>query len=155
MNGIHPRLKSVAPLFEGDGEVYVGGCGEVTTIQDPDGLVRRVLVLADGTRTCGEIYYALADDYPYLREDDIVSMVSELDVAGFVEDAKKSHEGVLDRYSVERWERNLAFFESYATLSRSKFELQRKLQQSRVALLGVGGLGSHLLLDLAAVGIGA
>lgn len=53
---------------------------------------------------------------------------------------------------VERWARNLNFFGSFCRFGENKQVPQRKIQTCKVALLGLGGLGSHLLFDLAALG---
>jgi molybdopterin/thiamine biosynthesis adenylyltransferase len=63
-------------------------------------------------------------------------------------------DGILDEYELDRWHRNLNFFGAYCNLSQSKYELQARLRECRVTLLGLGGLGNHLLLDMAAMGIG-
>lgn len=153
MPPVHPKLKSISPLFRGDGEVHIGGCGEVTTIADPTGAVHRLLTLADGTRMQSDIAAAVAREYPHLTEADVAAAIQTLAAAGFLEDGAPTRASVLDDYSAERWRRNLVFFEAFSDLATSKYELQRRLQTARVALLGVGGLGSHLLLDLAAVGV--
>jgi molybdopterin-synthase adenylyltransferase len=71
---------------------------------------------------------------------------------GLLEDAAARpglSEGQLERYAS-----NLAFFSTFATLRRSRFKFQEALRHARVLLLGVGGLGSTLLFDLAGLGVG-
>jgi molybdopterin/thiamine biosynthesis adenylyltransferase len=153
MEQVQPQLKSITPILPGEDELHLGGCGEVTSIADPDGAVRRLLGLADGTRSEAQIAAALRAEHPHLGDADIAQALRDLDAAGFLEDGAPARAELLDPYSAERWRRNLAFFEAFSDLSRSKYELQREVQTARVALLGVGGLGSHLLLDLAAAGV--
>ena len=151
---IHPKVKTTAPVFKLGETVHIGGCGVVTHIPDVDGCIHRLLQLTDGTRTCDDIHADLAIDYPHVTEEDVAGAIRGFDAAGFLENASASSAGVLDDYSMRRWARNLSFFESYARLDHDKFSYQRRLQDVRVGLLGVGGLGSHLLYDLAAAGVG-
>jgi len=134
-----------------DARIYLQGCGRVTEIDDPEGKIERLLSLLDGTRACQEIYRELHDSFPDVSIEDVETSVGELAAAGFLEDGAASVS--LDDYSLERWSRNLGFFETYSDLATSKYELQRRLKSCRVALLGVGGVGSHVLYDLAAMGI--
>lgn len=152
-NDVHPKVKNTAPVFALDGTVYVGGCGVVSNIEDPDGSVHYVLALADGTRTPTEIHTAMAARFPHLTREEIEEALSAFDAYGFLEDGARTSDGVLDDYSLRRWDRNLWFFEAYAALANDKYSMQRRLQDIRIALLGVGGLGSHLLYDLAAAGV--
>lgn len=150
---VHPKVKNTAPVFALDGTVFVGGCGVMSDIDDPDGSVHRLLTLADGTRTSAEIHTAMAARFPYLTLEQINDALAAFDAYGFLEDAARTSDGVLDDYSLKRWDRNLWFFEAYASLAKDKYNMQRRLQDIRIALLGVGGLGSHLLYDLAAAGV--
>ena len=146
-----PRVKSTLPAFLIQDTVYLQGCGSVTEIADPDGTARRLLGLLDGTRTIEEARRAIAPELPDLRREDVADAIAQLDEAGLLEDGAAPR--LLDDYGLERWSRNLGFFETYASLDLSKHELQRRLQETRVGLLGVGGVGSHVLLDLAAMGV--
>lgn len=148
---VHPRLKRVFPTYFIDGRVYIQGCGRTTEIADSEGKIARLVALLDGTRTCQEVYRELQASFPDVSLGEVQMAVSDLDDAGFLEDGAAVVG--LDDYSLERWSRNLGFFETYADLATSKYELQRRLQACRVALLGVGGLGGHILYDLAAMGI--
>jgi molybdopterin/thiamine biosynthesis adenylyltransferase len=152
-DAVRPKVKSTAPVFRLGDTVHIGGCGVVTDIPDPDGSIHRLLELADGERVMSELHAALAADYSHITMQDVTDAISEFHDAGFLEDAAVTSEGILDDYSVRRWDRNLSFFEAYSRFGRDKYRYQRRLQDVRVALLGVGGLGSHLLYDLAAAGV--
>lgn len=119
-------------------------------IEDPDGNVGRLLELVDGSRTTQQIeqQFRPADPaVPYNVRD----ALRDLAEAGLVIDTEEPT--TLDGYHQERWKRNLGFFETYATLSRGKFAMQERLRDCKVTLLGVGGVGSHLSLDLLGVGV--
>jgi molybdopterin/thiamine biosynthesis adenylyltransferase len=144
-------VKSTLPVFQVGETVCLQGCGNVIEIADPDGIARRLLSLLDGTRTIDEARTAMAAEFPALGADDVDDGIAQLDDAGLLEDGAAPE--LLDNEGLERWSRNLGFFETYASLELSKHELQRRLQETRVGLLGVGGVGSHVLLDLAAMGV--
>lgn len=153
-DGVRPQLKHMNAVYGSGENVLINGFGEVTTVHDPSGAVRRLLALLDGTRTVPETHRDLAAEFPEVTEEDVRAAVSDFDAAGFLIDAAVSPEGVLDPYEQKRWERNINFFGSYARLGDDKYAMQRRLRDCRVTLLGLGGLGSHLLFDMAAVGIG-
>jgi molybdopterin/thiamine biosynthesis adenylyltransferase len=149
-----PQLKHTSPVFTGDGVVYVGGYGEATEIDDPDGAVRRLLGLMDGTRTIPELHRDITADHPAVTLADVKTAVGQFDKAGFLQNAAISPAGMFDEYELRRWERNFNFFGSYARMDENKYEYQRRLRDTTVTLLGLGGLGSHILLDMAAMGVG-
>jgi hypothetical protein len=75
------------PLLRGSGELHIVGRHEVVTIHDPSGAVHRLLGLADGSRTRGEIFSAMAADFPQLGEHDVDDAVGELEAMGLLQDA--------------------------------------------------------------------
>jgi molybdopterin/thiamine biosynthesis adenylyltransferase len=152
MSEVRPRRKAAFPSYVIEDTIYVQGCGELIEIEDGSGDVRRLLDLLDGTRTIDEVAGELASEGNGPSRDDVLEAIAELDRRSLLEDAAKDR--LDDEYAVERWSRNLGFFETYATLETSKHELQERLQDARVGLLGLGGVGTHASLDLAAMGIG-
>lgn len=54
----------------------------------------------------------------------------------------------------ERYYNNLNFFESFSTLKDSCGDYQKMLEASRVVLVGTGGVGSTVLMNLLGLGIG-
>jgi len=81
----NPRLKPAAALLRGGGQLHIVGRHEVHTLADPDGALRRLVELADGSRSTDELFGALTADYPSLGEQDVVDVVSELQTAGLFE----------------------------------------------------------------------
>ncbi len=150
-SNVRPRMKQVFPWFVIGNQIFIQRCGSVLEIDDQAGMVRRVFALLDGKHTCSEVHEALASKFPDLSVDDIRTMVAQLDDEGVVEDASGPAQD--DAYASRRWIRDLGFLETYATLSTSKYELHRRLRDCRVALLGLGGVGSHVLYDMLGLGV--
>lgn len=150
---MRPATKATVPYFTGDGGVHFRRGGELTTLRDADGRVRRLVELLDGTRTVPEITADLQSAYPDATGADVDGAVAALDGLTLLQDADAPTLG-LSATQLERWDRNLGFFETYASLDTSKYELQRRLMDAKVAMLGVGGVGSHVLIDLVAMGVG-
>lgn len=146
-----PVTKDNVPWFVRDGAVHFRLSGELTSFEDPDGRVAALLRLLDGTRTVEEVGRTLAGQYPDLTPGEVEEALAELDSERLIQDATDTGAGFTAR-ELERWDRNFGFLETYATLGCSKFEFQRRIRGTRLALLGVGGIGSHALLDAVAIG---
>ena len=71
----NPRMKTAAALLRGGGQLHIVGRDEVHTLADPDGALRRLVELADGSRSTDKLFGALAADYPSLGEQDVVDVV--------------------------------------------------------------------------------
>jgi molybdopterin/thiamine biosynthesis adenylyltransferase len=144
-------LKTSMPYFVSEGSIHFRRIGELTSLEDPDGSVLALLELLDGTRDATAISAELRSRFGTLTDTDIREAIEELNQLGFLQDV--TDEGIdFDEASRERWSNNLGFFESYATLATSKYEFQRRIRNAKVAVLGVGGVGSHILLDMVAIG---
>jgi len=147
-----PQLKSYSRRIGESAIALVPDTGIEFTLEDPEGQVRALLDLLDGTRTVDELAVALAARWPELTTADVVQGVEILDGAGMLEDADA--QTTLSSPQQERYFSNLAFFGTYSSLTRSRYSFQEQLCASRVLLLGVGGLGSTLLYNLAGLGVG-
>src|SRR6201999_2060072 len=91
----------------------------------------------------------LARRFPDVTPADVEEAIGGLDGLGMVEDA-----GVSDPSDPGRYFTNLVFFQSFATLSHTRQEMQRRLIDAHVLVLGVGGLGSTVLMHLVGAGVG-
>ena len=154
-----PRLKPVfAPMVIGPEVLSLGfpRTPGSATIPDPDGGVRAVLNLLDGTRDVA----ALTRDLVGRCEPAAVSkLLQALSAEGFLEDAALVPPADLTEVELRRYDRNGEFFSYFTDRGAAgdpatRFSPQLALKQATVVILGVGGLGSHVALHLAALGVG-
>jgi molybdopterin/thiamine biosynthesis adenylyltransferase len=150
---VRPCLKQSYTRLVANGEITLTReTGVEMTLPDPDGQVLALLDLLDGDRTIDEVSRAMAERWPGLTADDVAEGIAALDGAGLLEDAAAPT--TLSAWQRERYSSNLAFFGTFADLTRSRDSFQEALRRAHVVLLGVGGLGSTLLLNLAGLGVG-
>ncbi|MEU4744001.1 ThiF family adenylyltransferase [Actinosynnema sp. NPDC023658] len=146
-----PALKVSIPYFVADGGVHFRMGGELTSLEETDGRVQALLELLDGTREPDRVHHDLAARFPDVTRADVDDALAALDESGLVQDATDEG-GDFTADHRERWSNNLGFFETYASLSRSKYDFQRRIRDAKVGVLGVGGIGSHVFIDLVAIG---
>ena len=116
-------------------------------IEDCGAPVAELLRAADGTRSAAEVLAAAGPlDAP---EECLATLVA----AGVLEDAALDAPG-LDARSLERYDRQLAYFGQCLPAGVTRSAAQLRLQDARVCVLGMGGLGSWAALSLATCGIG-
>ena len=145
-----PQVKETNPAYRIGDTILIPRCGEMLEIEDPNGDIWQLLDLIDGHRTAAEIEAAFQELSPSsgLKVDEIIA---QLDDAGLLGDGAAAT--LPSAYGRERWKRNLGFFDTYASLSRSASSMQAQICDLKVALIGLGGVGSHLSLDLLGVGV--
>jgi len=142
-----PRLKRTTQQMEApNGDLYLlrPSAGADIHIEDPDEEGRRLLAALDGTRTREQ----LIDEFGTDEVNDLLAQFEEL---GVVEDA--ADDDRIPEKVIERFDRQLRYF-SDITTGPTASECQKILANSRIAVLGVGGLGGWSALNLACVGVG-
>ncbi|MBF9646065.1 ThiF family adenylyltransferase [Streptococcus pseudopneumoniae] len=149
-----PKLKKAYPVVYKDGSVYIGGVGEITEYEDPSGAIEYMLKKMDGINTVEKIIREVSETYSELSPSDVMEAIDEISKERFIEDLNLTGSKILSKYELERYHRNINFFSSYATLSENKYISQKKLIDSKIGIIGLGGLGSHIIYDLAGLGIG-
>ncbi|MFC9975682.1 TOMM precursor leader peptide-binding protein [Spirillospora sp. NPDC127200] len=155
-----PRIKRVhQPLALPGDRILIGLMqqGVAAEIQDDrDGGIARLLTLMDGSRTVDQVCAAFAETHPHVDEDSARAVIQDLVSGGFVEDAGAPLPGNLDEREAARYEPARNFFAWIDTTPRSSpYEIQSKIKDTKVALLGLGGTGSAVAAGLVASGIGA
>jgi molybdopterin/thiamine biosynthesis adenylyltransferase len=146
-----PLLKTSIPYFVSDGSVHFRLCGELTSLEDSDGRVEQLLSLLDGHRTDHDVCIEMSNRYPDLADGEVATAIRELDSTGLIQDATDDGADFTTNDRT-RWSNNFGFFESYSSLSTSKYTFQRRIRDAHVGVLGVGGIGSHAMIDLVAIG---
>ncbi|MEV5829611.1 TOMM precursor leader peptide-binding protein [Spirillospora sp. NPDC052242] len=155
-----PRIKRVhQPLALPGDRILIGLMqqGVAAEIQDgEDGAIARLITLMDGTRTVDQVLAAFAGTHPDVDEESARAVIGDLVAGGFVEDAGAPLPGNLDEREAARYEPARNFFAWIDTAPRSSpYEIQSRIKDARVGLLGLGGTGSAVAAGLAAGGIGA
>jgi molybdopterin/thiamine biosynthesis adenylyltransferase len=146
-----PRLKEIFAAYYLPGRVRIGsGYSNASEIPDPEGKFAPLVRMLGGAHELEEIRAELAGT---LSEDEIAQALDTLDEAGYLEDAASPPPPDFAEDERQRYKANLNYF---ATLpgDRSKFEHQRALRETHVALFGLGGIGSNIAMALAELGVG-
>jgi molybdopterin/thiamine biosynthesis adenylyltransferase len=154
-----PRIKPEHnPALLPGGRIRIGSLqyGVGSEIQDDDGTIWRLLGLMDGTRGVDAIVRDILQATPEIDAASIRSGLEVLIAAGFVEDAAAPMPASLTQEEVERYSRGANYFAWIDTQPRSsRYEIQERLKQARVTVVGLGGAGSAMVMSLAATGVGA
>ncbi|UIX31003.1 HesA/MoeB/ThiF family protein [Streptomyces sp. GQFP] len=154
-----PRVKPehTAHRFD-DGTIRIGGeiYGIAAEITDPHGWVWAALTKLDGTASPEVVEKELAAEHPRLGPEGAAKLLRDLLNSGYVEDAAVGPPTGLTDAEIERYSRNHAYFRRVDLRPGSDpWEAQWRLKFARVAVLGVGGTGSHAAWALAAAGVGS
>jgi molybdopterin/thiamine biosynthesis adenylyltransferase len=145
---VRPRLKDVLWERAGEDLRLVYDRRDQLVVGDPTGTVERLLeLLRDGGRTVPELAEALALGVP-----EVTDAVARFDKCGLLEDGERL--GTFVPPQSERYFSNLAFFESFASLERSRDDFQHTLRDAHILVLGTGGLNANTVPHLAGLGVG-
>ncbi|MDH5507274.1 MAG: HesA/MoeB/ThiF family protein [Anaerolineae bacterium] len=154
-----PSIKKVhAPLKFKNNSIRIGTVhyGVGSEIQDDDGAIWQLLELMDGSRTHDQIIANFLQNNPDWDRDSIHQSIDTLIEGGFVEDGAIPIPENLTSAELNRYNRSADYFAWIDTQPRtSPFEIQSRLKNSRVTVLGLGGIGSAVTMGLAAAGVGS
>ncbi|MDT7799355.1 MAG: molybdopterin-synthase adenylyltransferase [Actinomycetota bacterium] len=145
------------PVRHGHDRIRIGGTvgGIAADIMDPDGWIWALLEALDGSRTTDQVVADLVRLHPARSGEEIREAVDDLVRAGYVEDASAPATCELTVAERERYGRSKALFRWMdRTPRRGGWDTQLLLRQSRVAVIGVGGVGCTAALALVVSGVG-
>ncbi len=153
MSILTPVIKPSIEFCAMDSKVmFFKNPGSAIEMDDKSGFVYKACKLMDGIKNSNDLISELSISHPKQIEF-FPNLLIALNKEKLLEDTSINDATILSDYDLERWQRNYEFFGSYLSAEKSKYELQKKLQKTKVTLLGLGGAGSHILYDLAALGI--
>ncbi len=142
-----PRIKRTTQRMTGpDGALYLmrPSAGADIQIDDPDEAGLLLLDSLDGSRTREELVAEFG-------EQEVADLLAQLEELNALEDA--ADDDLIAPEVFERFDRQLRYF-SDITTGPPASTCQKRLEEAKVAVLGVGGLGGWSALNLACVGIG-
>jgi molybdopterin/thiamine biosynthesis adenylyltransferase len=145
---MRPALKAIEWERHGDDLLVVHDVRQGLVLSDPNGSVERLFhLLRCGRHDVRSLALALA-----LPVEIIEAALATLDAHRLLEDAAARNTATSEWR--ERHFSNLAFFESFATLSRSQEQFVHHLEGRHVLVLGTGGLNSNVVPHLCGFGVG-
>ena len=142
-----PRIKrTTQQMHAPNGDLYLlrPSAGADIHIEEPDAEGERLLNALDGQRTREQLIEEFG-------KDEVCDLLAQLEELGVVEDA--ADDDRIAEVVVARFDRQLRYF-SDISAGPTPSQCQESLEKSRIAVLGVGGLGGWSALNLACVGVG-
>lgn len=148
-----PAYKKIYAMMSDGGSVRLGEVGRNgIEVEDETGSIRALILQMDGQKTVEEIHSALCKDYPELSVAEVSEAVKDLEELGFVYDTAEDRKWLTKDQQL-RFKGNLNLFADYAIPGQSPAELQARLLNANVTILGMGAFGSSLLFNLAGLGV--
>lgn len=144
----YPRIKPIYPLYQLNETSFRIGAqlGITTEFDDEEGQFWTLSNLMDGHRTFSEIAIEMTKKYPELTPSDVKKGIDFLNAEGLVEEAYPE-KTVDDRYVA-----NISYFSRFCNAEQDRFEIQEKINNLNILLLGLGGGGSNIVTLLAGLG---
>ncbi len=156
----YPRIKPILYPFQTTKQTIILGAGQfgisAEIKDDKQGHIWKLLQLLDGTRTVKQVISKMREDFPNFSQNSIHQAIESLINQGFIEEARPTKPVNLSPKELERYSRSTNFF---AMISRephdSPYVFQSRLKNSRVTILGIGGVGSVIAQALTGAGVGS
>lgn len=141
-------LKDTVLKYELNDLVVLRFNSELFEIKDEFGDIKFLFSLLDGKFNEEELLNEFLKKYPNSEKifNDYLTSLKEIKVIDYL------YSNPFSKYKASRWSRNFDFYESLSDFGKNKFYYQSKIFDSKICLLGCGGLGSHILYELSAVG---
>jgi molybdopterin-synthase adenylyltransferase len=109
-----------------------------------DGLIKRMIdLLASGEKETEEIFARFGEDYPAIKID---SAITALEKQGIL--IGSDHKRVIEEY-----DRQISFISEFTSDYGEAVRIMDFIGQKRVAVFGVGGIGSWMINGLAKIGV--
>ncbi|WP_017471376.1 ThiF family adenylyltransferase [Amphibacillus jilinensis] len=145
----NPRIKPIYPLYRLNKEEFRIGAqlGITAEFGDPDGHLWELASRLDG-RNLEHVIKDMIETFPELSRKDIIEGIDLLNNEGFLEETfDKKNDEIPQRYMA-----NVNYFSRYIGTDGNRFDIQRKMSETTILLLGLGGGGSNILTLLSGLG---
>jgi molybdopterin-synthase adenylyltransferase len=142
-----PRIKQTTEqIVAPGGDLYLmrPSAGSDICIQSPSGDERRLIAALDGSRTVEDLKLEFG-------QGPVADALAQLGEIGLLEDA--ADDDLVSAAAMARFDRQLRYFADVSP-GPTPSQCQGALEDARIAVLGVGGLGGWAALSLACVGVG-
>lgn len=143
------------PLLRTDGTIWFGHVyGLASEIRDESGLVWPLCGLLDGASTLDEIVDRMVREHG-AEPDEVRELVRLFQESGWLVDREAAAPESLSQRDLERHRSTVEFFSNIDAQPRtSPYDVLARLRETRVTVLGVGGVGGAVASGLVATGFG-
>lgn len=152
-----PYFKKQLSLVPYMGKLSVGSTPNIALeIDDPDQLVYNILKLCTGSNTYDDIYVELKNNCRYynLSKEDVVNIIDTIaSYPHILEDYNNTLNSDFSNAEIERHSRTMNFLSNFDSSGDHKVNYMKALTNSNVLIIGLGGVGSSLVLSLSALGV--
>lgn len=148
----YPKVKPFVEFCWRDGVVsFFKIPGLSIDLNDESQFIYNVCCMMDGITSFQVMKEKISSIYP--KESPFLEdLLTALDNEYLIEDSFYNFsDSTID--ATERWSKNTEFFGSYSRANENKYQKQKTLSEIKVTILGLGGVGSNVLLNLAALGV--
>ncbi|MGO5006475.1 HesA/MoeB/ThiF family protein [Bacillus wiedmannii] len=153
-----PILKpSLYSGVQKDGTLIIGVTPQdAIEISELDSFQTDLILLLDGGLTVQEIVDTLVGKGHKIGTDDVLDFLNQLGEYNILEDnLVYLHDEILNSETKIRFDRQLLLFSAVCKNGyKDAVTVQKKLADSHITLIGIGGVGSYIFYALAAMGIG-
>lgn len=132
---MRPKFKEIMkPVVVHQNVIRIGLETDSYEIDDSDGVINEIIELLDGKRDILEI--SEVSSIPVNLIEECIHALNEI---GCIEDDSIDPYQYINEKDLERYRANLTFYTNFTSLEKNKFEFQKNIKDSTVAILGLGG----------------
>lgn len=152
---IKPRIKlSHHVIIDENGNLCFGEIpGLAYVVKNPPEQFASLVGLLDGTRTVPRIQKDMFTRHPAMCPDEIQALIDQMIALNLIEDATAETK-VLTSSEKELYNRQMLYFSLLDKKGAPGFRYQEALKRQRVTVLGLGGWGTWMSLNLSLAGFG-
>ena len=155
MKFLYPKIRNHILVVPFENKISIGNTLQsAIEVEDNSGVIREILFLCDGTRTTKEIFDIIFKSGFDIKEEDVSDIIDQISEYPYIFEDGNDKITFLDNNLLERYSRNLNFLSNFDKKGNKKYDYIDKIINSCVLVLGLGGVGSPLIYDLAALGVG-
>ncbi len=142
-----PQIKPIYPLYQLNDQLFRIGAqlGITVEFEDPEGQLYALASKLKGG-PIEMVIDEMKEEYPGLTEGEIYYGLNLLDEQGVIEEAFPNE------IAKERYVPNVNYFSRFMNEEKNRFDVQDKMNNVSILLLGLGGGGSNILTLLGGLG---
>lgn len=147
------QLKTTVVPFKLADQVVLQFNGQYAKLPDPTGAMWTLTRGLDGSKGREALVEHVMVSHPAADRSSVHSALDDFIQNRLVELPEQALDTTLSTNEKVRWSRNLDFFGSIAAYGENKYLYQEALRSKKICVLGCGGLGTHILFELVALGV--